>query len=805
MTGTVFRRADDLPSGPFPLARATAGRRRFGLALPAPPPSWRLPGGWVPWAVAAVTLAGAFLRFYRLTYPALWNDETLVYWRACGTYGQMLVPLHLDGFPPLHYSLYWWLGHPVPVGADATRPVIGTLVAVGLVALSAAVAAAGVRREPLAWVRWGVTAGVAAAVAVALAVVAVLAGPGWMVPWAWVPGPHTLKLTPWVMRSVPAISGTLMVPAMYFLARQLLPAGTAVVAAVVTACSAFMLFYSRDAKMYPDAWLFIALNVGCLLWWFRTGRSTAFLCWVAAGCAAVGLHPSSLTIPGLTTVFLLTQRHLHWRRAVLFLAGLGLIYTGPAGYYAKFNVWIDRVEAVGWSASGIGWAGSWFNGDRTGPEYVGYTSSAFLAGYEWPRDDYQDLIEPSLAEVPQTAFLVLAGVLVVAALPWPLVRTALFPGRQAAREAAGPEPAWRVWLWLATWIAVPAYGFYCHSVDGFVSPRGWIWNLAGDVPAAEWALVAVGLAGVVVAAGLLGFRPLPAVVGRTAAFWAATAAVFGLCYVVFVVCFGLAMKDWMIGRPWGQAQGVWLPRYLGFLWPAVGVGTAALLMRLPTRAVRGAAIGFFCLVNLGMASMRMVLCTEPPIDRLAADEWAAQGRGATTHTYYNMTAEGIEVAGTSLGINNYKIAGGRYYLEMLSDRPMSPSLFERSLDEYGPGGYQLRAGFSEGLVRHDLRTSPGVRRAVFWSQMFANEQLGWDPFKDAVPPGWRLVSEDVYPVRVVWDWREKWRWVRREYVRPDPGQDAPARAVPNRTAPNRTGPARPGSVTYPVSLSPRPR
>ena len=51
-----------------------------------------------------------------------------------------------------------------------------------------------------------------------------------------------------------------------------------------------MLFYSRDAKMYMDAWLFVTLNLACLLWWFRTGKSTAWLCWIACGAAACGLQ-----------------------------------------------------------------------------------------------------------------------------------------------------------------------------------------------------------------------------------------------------------------------------------------------------------------------------------------------------------------------------------------------------------------------------------------------------------------------------------------------------------------------------------
>ena len=761
-TVTVLRRADDLLSGPLPrLADAPAA------AADAARPAWRLPAPHL-WALLLITLLGGVLRFYRLAWPPLWNDDTLVFWRVCGTYGQMLVPLHdKDLFPPLHYSLYWLIGHPVPVGPVAMRAILGCLTTLALSGGAGLATAAGLRRES-ARARRLVPVAVAVCCLAALAVVAALVGPGWLVPRAWVPAERTLKLTPWVMRSVPATCGTLSIPAIYFLARQIVSRGTALVAAAVTACSAFMLFYSRDCKMYADGWLLVTLNVACLLWWLRTGRSTAWLCWVAAGCGMVGLNGNTAAVPAVSVVFLLTQRRLRWPTTVAFLAGLAVTFAGLAGYYGKFNTASERIEANGWSETGLGWVGGFYNGDRTGPDHVGYTAASYLAGYEWPRDDYPKLIEPSLQDVPQAIVLTVAGVLAMTALPWTLLRTVFRPDRQRRRDAAAPEPAWRAWLWLGAWVVVPAYAYYCHSVDGFTSPRRWVWELAEATGPAVWAAAVGGALTLVIAAGF--HRHLWAAVRRLATFWAATAALFGLCLGVFAVAYPKSMDAFFAGRPWGVAESVWEPRYLGFVWPAVGVAVAALLMRLPTRAVRIAAVTFVCLANLFVFGMRMTLWTEPPIDRLAADVWAAQpqgGRPATTRTYDDIRAGGIAVAETNLGVNYRKIAGGRYYLQMLSDRqPMSPDRFEASLSsDYRPVPYDLRENLSAAAVRYDLRHAPAVDRVVFWTQLFAGEQLRFDPYRTAVPPGFRLADEQVYPVRVAWDWREKWRWVRREYVR----------------------------------------
>ena len=216
------------------------------------------------------------------------------------------------------------------------------------------------------------------------------------------------------------------------------------------------------------------------------------------------------------------------------------------------------------------------------------------------------------------------------------------------------------------------------------------------------------------------------------------------------------------------------------MWPAVGVGVAALLMRLPTRAVRTGAIVGFCGLNLFVFGMRMRLWTEPPIDRLAADVWAAQdepGHRSTVRTYDDIQVGGIAVAQTNLGVNYTKVAGGRYFLQMLSDRqPMSPNLFERSLSGRVPHPYQLRENVADAAMRYDLRRSPQVDRVIVWTQLFPSRRdaLTTDGvYDEGLPPDqWRLVSEDVYPVRVIWDWREYWKWVRREYVRvgPPPGR-----------------------------------
>jgi hypothetical protein len=621
-------------------------------------PRWR-----TTLALLAITLAGGALRFAWLGHPCLWGDEALVYYRTCGTYAQLLEPLHLDGFPPLHYELYWAIVHHV---GHAPSPA--------------------------------------------------------------------------AMRAVSAICGTLMVPAVFFLARQLLPRRPSLLAATFTAGSAFALFYSRDAKMYADAWLAMTLGVGCLLWWLRTGRATAWLGWVAGGAAAGGLQVATLiSVVGLAPLLLLTQRRAHWRQSLLWLAGATLIAAGPAGYYAKFNGWVDKVDAHGWQDSGLNWIRS-YNFGRTGPGMVGYTATTFLTGWEWPRPIAFDHMPDGRAWALRLGAVAVVGILLAGLLPWPR-RWLPLPTDPA------PVPPWRAGLWLAAWIVLPTYGFYCRSMVDFASPVEML-GLA-EYPTL-WIVVAV-----VIAYGLaLGITHRPS--RPSAVRWAqgivVTVCLVAACQAIATVMAAAAAKAAAAGRPW---ESVWVPRYVGFVWPAVAVVAAASLDRLPTAAVRWSALGLLLAMNLSLFAFRLFGSTEPPVDRMAADVWAAQprdGRPSDTLTWAD-----LRPAHGGNGGGNLFSDPGRFYLERLADRPMSPELFEASLETFTIHSGNPRFG----LPATVSRAGPSLRRVILWEQPDRPDAPAVTPQL----PGWRVASDETSVVRDVWTGQDLTWYRRRAYER----------------------------------------
>jgi hypothetical protein len=384
------------------------------------------------WVLLAICLIGVALRFSYMHRPLLWGDDAYTIYRTHADYQAMLDVLQNDGFTPLHYELYWLLGR-----AAGTEESVMT--------------ATGTEK-----IR------------------------------------HSTGLTPTVIRILPATFGALMVPGMYFLAVQLVRRRVALVVALVTACSAYLLGYSRDGKMYIMQWCFSAWSVATLLWWFRTDRRVAWLAWVASSLWMASSHMTGMALLPIEAIFFLTRSRVHWRQSILFVIGLAIAILPPAGYITQFNRWAqESVEDFGFEVEGLTWVVQ-YNAGRTGPELAKYATSAYLFSWEWPkptdeapgngRDPTVEQFVPGWIQTTLKAatvlFLVLAA---VGMLPWSRRLRGVRDD-----DPPAPQPWWRVTLWLGAWLLVPGYFMYCRSVPGFASPGDWWRELALLIAGPSW-------------------------------------------------------------------------------------------------------------------------------------------------------------------------------------------------------------------------------------------------------------------------------------------------------------------------------
>ncbi|MDB5319061.1 MAG: hypothetical protein JWN40_692, partial [Phycisphaerales bacterium] len=760
------------------------------VARPLPVIPLLRPTGRHLWILLAITLLGGLLRFSFPTRPLLWGDDAYTVYRTHADYQAMLDILQYDGFTPLHYELYWLLGR-----------ITGT------------------QDSPM-------TPG----------------GPNIV---------HAVHLTPAVLRFLPALWGSLMVPAMYLLAVHLVRKRTALVVALVTACSAYLLGYSRDMKMYMMVWCFSALSAGCLLWWFRTGSRIAWLSWVAASLAMASSHMTGMALVPFEAIFFLTRSNVKWKESILFLIGLAIIVIPPVGYITQFNRWAQAaVEDFGFEVEGLTWVVE-YNAGRTGPDLLRYATSAYLTSWEWPKVRQEAAIPAWIVTSLKAATTIMLLLAAIGLMPWSKRLRGISP------DEASPQPWWRVALWMGLWVIVPTYFMYCRSVSDFASPKDW-WNdlsalLAGSgwnnkegttsgrfwvylgltatmvgalvcsiarirrtlvvffplvaagvlvvsllragtpqtppegaewvqvvaSPLLNWAdwmsepIVLTGLA--VLLPGLILFYCAPDWRGRLsrlAQFALVVAALIGSCWMVNRIAQDKLNKEIVqyldgsttiatktigdfkpadiarakrdLTRENGAWQSIFMPRYIGFVWIAVCIGLCALLMRLPTRGLRIAAVVLVVGINLAQFSGRLFAGTEPPLDQVAHDIWAHDSHNDNADTQTRVYFNDIAIGAGHPGYGTMNGQQGKYYLGLERGYWIHPSEWKRGgsaslyfdLQGSGRGGRGGGGGVNVSAIASEARRSPQVKRIITWEKCFNQKPPTTDPLLPLLGPGW---------------------------------------------------------------------
>jgi hypothetical protein len=228
-------------------------------------------------------------------------------------------------------------------------------------------------------------------------------------------------------------------------------------------------------------------------------------------------------------------------------------------------------------------------------------------------------------------------------------------------------------------------------------------------------------------------------------------------------------------------QSIFMPRYLGFVWIAFCVALCALLMRLPTRGLRFAAVLLLVGVNLAQFSGRLFAGTEPPLDRVARELWSQDSHNPkadpTTEVYINDALVG---ASGHPGYGTLSGQQGKYYLGLARGYWIHPSQWKRgdgsvhfdfpSSMRGGGGGRGGRGRGGQGMLDYDgiassARRSTTVNRIIVWEKYFDETVPRTDRLSGLLGDGWRVVSEEEYNVRFHWTWQDLYVYRRSEYVR----------------------------------------
>jgi hypothetical protein len=224
-------------------------------------------------------------------------------------------------------------------------------------------------------------------------------------------------------------------------------------------------------------------------------------------------------------------------------------------------------------------------------------------------------------------------------------------------------------------------------------------------------------------------------------------------------------------RAW---QSIFMPRYVGFVWIAFCIALCALLMRLPTRGLRIAAVVIVVGVNMAQFSGRLFAGTEPPLDELARDIWAHDSHNAdrdkTARVYVN---ESPPPGAGHPGYGWLNGQQGKYYLGLARGYWIHPTEWKnasssRYFDVSGGGGRRGGGGgMSYSSIAADVRSMPqAVKRVIVWEQYISQKPPAQDPLLPLLGNQWQKATDDRdYDVRFHWTWADLNTYRRSEYVR----------------------------------------
>ena len=273
---------------------------------------------------------------------------------------------------------------------------------------------------------------------------------------------------PWCLRAVPAVCGTLTVPALYFLARQFTDRRGALLVMLLAAVNPFLIYYARDIKMYAGLWLLVTLNMGLFFRWQTTRRHLLwFPLFVLSGVAMTATHSMAWAIVGLQLIFVLTRPRPKAWDAPLWVAGVGAMALLPVYWYFEYvqpKRWAGRLASD--VDKGMFWIGDYT--DMSWQTLAGLPTSHIL-GYLWPvyppneRIDHWFLLGGAdftnhlaqrswawMARGELWAAVAVLAILLLGLIPW----RGRGGGIRRGAEREGSVTRGR-WWWVALWIALP--------------------------------------------------------------------------------------------------------------------------------------------------------------------------------------------------------------------------------------------------------------------------------------------------------------------------------------------------------------
>jgi 4-amino-4-deoxy-L-arabinose transferase-like glycosyltransferase len=596
---------------------------------------------------------------------------------------------------------------------------------------------------------------------------------------------RVVPLNPWVMRLIPAIAGTCMIPAIYFLARQIVSPRAAILAAALTACSGYLLGWSRQAQVEMPFWLFVVLSFGMLLYWLRSRRALAYFAWLTSGIIMLALKPAGATALALEVLVFVTffpqrppevlRRKPRLRQlgslialVILFVGGV-IIIAAPQLYAQRVGPRIATTQsssahpATAPSATAFGWQGQIGDG-ATGAELSLASFSTILMGWQYPMGSERSAINGRALWYLAVALEVLTILLVLGLAPWrreklaavrprPMERVELPKLPMRWREPSGFErfaqSPWRLLLWLLVWLLAPGYLFYCAAAANAGSPFDLNAAIL-DTMARRWMYACIVLAAVAgsIVFWIRGNHPISRADIRR--------DVVPVIQLVLILAgiWGVGVAIQRVARGGGIPLEL-LPDHAGFLFAPFAILVATLLYRIRWNRLRRLGIFLLLAINVAFAAFFVLKDPRPRVDLMARDVLAANAPRSVVRTFFYAPAHEEMDTGTIFN------AVGEYYQAIESGvPPRQASADGRGIPE---SRWKIERIANERMAAFRAARGHRADLLILWDR--AGEPTPMRNGSITESGQWTLAEENAFPVYDPWTWRHLYTLRRRVFSR----------------------------------------
>ncbi len=485
----------------------------------------------------------------------------------------------------------------------------------------------------------------------------------------WVIGKF-VPLNPYVFRLLPALTGTLLIPAVYWLAKQIVSIRASMLAATIIAFSGYLLPHARDAQFHTPFWFLTVLNLACFLHWLRRHNARGYLAWIATGATMLGFNHSSAPILPLQLLVFLTYPHYSQAHLVmsgsdqhptkvdrlltttymlvLFLIGLAIIPS--ATVYSLFSPQIDSILT---HTQIVAPTPSQTTAPARPPRAIppptspAQAASLALMGWHPAPPDQRAAVDIRATWYLSYGLQLLMIFILLTLLPWPTPKVTPLRFRRPQQLARSPnvrysyqteippherlpQPIWRIALWLGTWIIIPTYALHCILNPDSTSPRDLAISLF--TIAKSNLIITLAIAGAVAAYCFYWIRkhhPLTRADLRS--------GIFPLLQIVIIATILLLLCITLTRTlPHLNIPPDFLPKDVGFIYAPIAILLATLIFRIRWKLLRHVGILILLAANIAQASFTVFKNATPRADILADDLIIADIPNSPIRTYVNI-------------------------------------------------------------------------------------------------------------------------------------------------------------------------